>query len=149
MTFLILLLFLPGLLSVPWIFLIVYSWRRLNLRRHGVTVGGRITRRGTYFVPGTYEVPRGSYIKYVAYSYDYQGKTYTRSQYVDNYYYSVLTEGRLVSVRCAAHHPTRALLEGPAGKRTIRILKLTLVGSLFIGGLLLGMTLYFLFKPYP
>lgn len=115
------------LLSVLIIYTLVRSWWMFNLRRPGVTVEGRITHRNTRTVGGGNRAGRVGTAYYVTYSYDYQGKTYSHEQEVDESSYSVLNEGGLVSVRYAVQHPTVALLEGPASQRAISNLKYSLI----------------------
>jgi len=96
-----LLLFVGGLacLVIWWI----HDARLLGkLRRHGVSIAGRITYRFVVGRPPSYTL---------VYRYSYNGSTYSRNEGVESEVYRTVDIGDSVGLRCLPEHPQTARLE--------------------------------------
>jgi hypothetical protein len=87
-----------------------------KLRRHGVSIEGRITYRFVMGRPPSYTL---------VYRYSYNGSTYSRNEGVESEVYRTVNIGDSVGVRCLPEHPKTARLESNLSGSTSYILGAT------------------------
>ncbi|HEV2583400.1 MAG TPA: DUF3592 domain-containing protein [Ktedonobacteraceae bacterium] len=110
-----------------------------NLSRNSVVVKGSITAHRSRSTGAGGRVVRAVGEQYLAtYRYEYGGKTYSHEQAVGG----IPLVGEAVSVRCVAHHPNVALLEGPASASLIKERKVALVVMPLLAATFLGVAIF-------
>ena len=101
-------------------------WRRwVNLQQNGVLIEGQITEHS--------KTRQGEAGSSITYTYEYEGKAFSRIQDVSKKYYQAWGDGSTVPVRCLAKQPDIVAL---VGDRAVLIFPLSI--CLFSAVLLLG-----------